>query len=144
LANKTEVAVEKLPDHIREIKNELYSVTMDLMSKTAERDGVLLECDDKKAELEDLNKNIVNIRMIKGKQLIDALEREKESLVRSLNYVFSQSLWDRFCLNLVADELAKANKKIYGNIDQPRNHQSTTTRSARAKGPNRTSTRTSA
>lgn len=59
LANKTEVAVEKLPDHIREIKNELYSVTMDLMSKTAERDAVLLECDDKKAELEDLNKNIV-------------------------------------------------------------------------------------
>jgi hypothetical protein len=74
LANKTEVAVENLPDHIRELKKEFYSVTIDLMSKTAERDAVLLNCDDRKAELEDLNKNITNIQTIKGMQLIDELE----------------------------------------------------------------------
>ena len=36
LANQTGVTVEKLPDHIQEMERE-HSVTMDLMSKTAER-----------------------------------------------------------------------------------------------------------
>lgn len=134
LANKTGVAVEKLPDHIQKMESELYSVTMDLRSKTSERDAVSRECDDKKVQLEDLNKSIANTQTIKGMQFIDALEKEKENLVRNLDYVISQLSWERFCRNLLADELAKANKKIYGNIDQSKNHQSTATNSARAKG----------
>jgi transcriptional regulator with XRE-family HTH domain len=134
LANKTGVAVEKLPGHIQEMERELYSVTMDLMSKTAKRDAVSREYDDKKVQLEDLNKNIANTQTIKGMQYIDALEKEKENLVRNRDYAISQWLWERFCRNLLADELAKANKKIYGNSDQSKNHQSTATRSARAKG----------
>jgi hypothetical protein len=111
-------------------------VTMDLMSKTAERDAVSREYDYKKVQLEDLNKNIAKTQTIKGMQFIDALEKEKEkeTLVRKLNYAISQWLWERFCRNFLADELVKANKKIYGNIDQSKNHQSTATKSARAKG----------
>jgi hypothetical protein len=118
LANKTGVAVEKLPDHIQKMERELYSVTMDLRSKAAERDAVSRECDDKKVQLEDLNKSIANTQTIKGMQFIDALEKEKENLVRNLDYVITQLSWERCCRNLLADELVKANKKIYGNIDQ--------------------------
>jgi hypothetical protein len=135
LAEKTGVAIEKLPDHIQEKTMELYSVTMDLSSKMAERDAVLQECDDKKVQLENLNKSIANTQTIKGMQfIIDALEKEKENLLRTLNYVISQLSWERFCRNLLADELGKAYKRIYGNIDQSKNHQSTATTSARAKG----------
>jgi hypothetical protein len=134
LVEKTGVAIEKLPDHIQKMERELYSVTMDLMSKTAERDAVSRECDDKKVQLEDLNKSIANTQTIKGMQFIAVLEKEKENLVRNLNYLISQLLWERCCRNLLADELVKANKKIYGNIDQSKNHQSKATRSARAKG----------
>jgi hypothetical protein len=59
--------------------------------------------------------------------------REKESLVRSLNYVYSEWQWERFCRDLIADELGKAHKKIYGNINQSQNHQSRATRSAQVK-----------
>jgi hypothetical protein len=54
-------------------------------------------------------------------QYIDSLEKEKETLVRNLDYAISLWLWERFCRNLLADELVKANKKIYGNIDQSKN-----------------------
>jgi hypothetical protein len=81
---------------------------MDLMSKTAERDAVPREYDDKKVQLEDLNKNIAKTQTIKGMQFIDSLEKEKETLVRK-----------RFRSNVLI---------------QSKNHQSTATRSARAKG----------
>jgi hypothetical protein len=100
----------------------------------AERDAVSREREDKKVQLEDLNKSIANTQTIKGMQFIDVLEKEKENLVGNLNYVISQLLWERFCRNLLADELGKANKKLYGNIDQSESHQSTATTSARAKG----------
>ena len=58
LADTTGVAIENLPHHIRELKRELYSLTIDLMSKKAERDAVSRECDQKKIQLEDLNKSI--------------------------------------------------------------------------------------
>jgi hypothetical protein len=103
------------------------------MSKTAERDAVSREYDDKKVQLEDLNKNIANTQTIKGMQFIDVLEKENEKLARNLKYVISQLLWERFCRNLLADELGKANKKLYGNIDQSKNHQSTATESPQAK-----------
>jgi hypothetical protein len=134
LVEKTGVAIEKLPDHIQKKRMELYSVTMDLSSKMAERDVVSREWDDKKVQLEDLNKSIANTQTIKGMQFIDVLEKEKENLVRNLSYVISQLSWERFCRNLLADELGKAYKRIYGNIDQSKNHQSTATTSARVKG----------
>lgn len=118
LANKTGVAVEKLPDHIQEMERELYSVTMDLMSKTAERDAVSREYDDKKVQLEDLNKNITKTQTIKGMQFIDALKKEKETLVRKLNYAISQWLWERFCRNFLADELGNANQKMVISINR--------------------------
>jgi hypothetical protein len=117
LADKTGVAIEKLPDHIQEMKRELYSVTMDLMSKTAERDSVSRECDEKKVQLEDLNKSIAKTQTTKEMQFKDALEKEKEKLARFLGYVISQLRWERFCRNLLAHELGEANKKLYGNID---------------------------
>jgi hypothetical protein len=133
LVEKTGVALEKLPDYIKELKWERFTLDIDLMSKKAERDAVSRECDAKKIQLEDLNKSIANIRTIKCMQFIDALEKEKENLAWNLKYVISQWSWERFCRNLLADELGKAYKKIYGNIDQSQNHQSRATRSARVK-----------
>jgi hypothetical protein len=117
LVEKTGVALEKLPDYIKEMKWELFTLNIDLMSKRAERDAVSRECDAKKIQLEDLNKSIANIQTIKCMQIIDALEKEKENLAWNLKYVISQWLWEKCCRNLLADELGKAHKKLYGNID---------------------------
>lgn len=51
LADKTGVAIEKLPDHIQEKKGELYSVTMELSVKSR-------ECDEKRVQLEELRKSL--------------------------------------------------------------------------------------
>jgi hypothetical protein len=115
LADTTGVAIEKLPDHIHETKRELYSVTVDLMSKTAERDAVSRECDEKKAQLEELSKSIAKTQTINGMQFKDVLRMDTQA--RALEYAILQWSWERFCRNRLAGELGKANKKLYGNID---------------------------
>jgi hypothetical protein len=115
LADKTGVAIEKLPNHIQKTKRELYSVTIDPMSKTAEKDAVSRECDEKKAQLEDLRKSIAKTQTINGKQFKDVLRMDTQA--RALEYAISQWSWERYCRNRLADELGEANKKLYGNID---------------------------
>jgi hypothetical protein len=131
LADKTGVAIEELPAHIQEAKRELYSVTIDLMSRKAERDAVSRECYEKKIQLEDLKKSVAKTQSIKCMQFEDSLRWDNQT--RFLKYAISQWSWESFCRNLLAEELGEANKKLYGNIDQVKNHQSTATKSAQAK-----------
>ena len=131
LADTTGIAIEKIPAHIQEAKRELYSTTIDLMSKKAERDAVSRECDQKKIQLEDLRKSIAKTQTIKCMQFYDALRWDNQT--RFLKYAISQWSWESFCRKCIAEELGEANKKLYGNIDQVKNHQSTATESPQAK-----------
>lgn len=85
------------------------------MSKTAERDAVSRECDEKKAQLEELSKSIAKTQTINGMQFKDVLRMDTQA--RALEYAILQWSWERFCRNRLAGELGKANKKLYGNID---------------------------
>lgn len=131
LADTTGIAIERLPAHIQEAKRELYSVTIEIVSRKAERDSVSRECDEKKIQLEDLSKSIAKTQTIKYMQFEDALRWDNQT--RFLEYAISQWSWESFCRNLLAEELGEANKKLYGNIDQVKNHQSTPTESSQAK-----------
>jgi hypothetical protein len=131
LADRTDVDVEKLSDYILERTRELFLVTNNLSRVKAERDATLRECDEKKIQLEDLNKSMAKTQTIKCMQFNDALRWDNQ--IRFLEYAISQWSWERFCRNRLAEELGEANKKLYGNIDQVKNHQSTATKSAQAK-----------
>ena len=114
LADTTGVAIENLPDHIRELKRELYSLTIDLMSKKAERDAVSRECDQKKIQLEDLNRSIAKAQTrqtIRNFRVSEGFE--KVSLLRALAYYIKQWTWEKNARAVLAYELAEANKSLY-------------------------------
>jgi chromosome segregation ATPase len=112
LADTTEVAIEKLPDHIQEIKRELYSVTIDLSSKKAEREQTLRECDEKKALLDELKRKIVQAsKELTNLQEIKALG--EDTLIRSLAYYITQWSWEKTAREILAHELGEAHKSLY-------------------------------
>lgn len=114
LANKTGVAVDKLPDHIQKMERKLYFVTMDLMSKVAERDAVSRVCDEKKVQLEDLSKGIAKAQTRQTiRNLRESEALEKVSLLRALAYYVKQWTWEKNARAILAYELAKANKSLY-------------------------------
>ena len=112
LADTTGVAIEELPYHIQETKRELYCVTIDLMSKRAEREQALKECDETKALLNELKRKKVHTsEELRNLQEIKALG--EDTLIRSLAYVFSQWSWEKTCRGILAHELGEANKSLY-------------------------------
>ena len=112
LAGTTGVAIEKLPDHIQETKRELYSVTIDVSSKKAEREQALRECDETKALLYELKREKVQTsKELTKLQEIKALG--EDTLIRSLSYYIGQWLWEKTAREILAHELAEANKSLY-------------------------------
>ena len=112
LADTTGVAIEKLPDHIQETKRELYSVTIDVSSKKAEREQALRECDETKALLYELKREKVQTsKELTKLQEIKALG--EDTLIRSLSYYIGQWLWEKTAREILAHELAEANKSLY-------------------------------
>ena len=99
LADTTGVAIEELPDHIQETKRELYCVTIDLMSKRAEREQALKECDETKALLNELKRKKVHTsEELRNLQEIKALG--EDTLIRSL-------AWEKTCRGILAHGLAE-------------------------------------
>lgn len=128
LANKTEVPVEDLPVHIEEMERKLQALTMAVLSKKEEEKEAVRKCNAAQTQLGD---SIAKAQTIKYMQFKDSLRWDNQT--RLLRYAISQWSWETFCRNLLAQELAEANRKLYGNFDQVKNHQSTATKSAHVK-----------
>lgn len=112
LADTTGVAIEKLPDHIQGTNRELYSVTIDLFSKKAEREQALRECDETKALLYELKrKKVQTSKELTNLQEIKALG--EDTLIRSLSYYIGQWLWEKTAREILANELGEAHKSLY-------------------------------
>jgi len=112
LAETTGVAIENLPDHIQELKKELYSVTIDLSSRKTQKEQALRECDETKALLDKLiRERIQSSKELTNLQEIKALG--EDTLIRSLAYCNSQWAWEKTCRGILAHELGEANKSLY-------------------------------
>lgn len=84
------------------------------MSKKAERDAVSRECNQKKIQLEDLNKGIAKVQTrqtIRNFRVSEGFE--KVSLLRALAYCIKQWTWEKNARAVLAYELAEANKSLY-------------------------------
>lgn len=94
LAETTGAATENLPDHIQELKKELYSVTIDLSSKKAQREQSVRECGETKALLDELLRERVQAsKELTNLQEIKALG--EDTLIRFLAYYIGQWSWEK-------------------------------------------------
>jgi hypothetical protein len=115
LVDKTGVAVEKLPEYIQEKKMELYSVTMDLVSKEAAKNALLQDIKRLQIQLEDTRKNLCKVQQV-VRSLLWTESFNKELMI---NYLMDQWAWEKCCRNILAGELVEANRKLYGSSKDP-------------------------
>ena len=112
LVDKTGVAVDRLSEYTQEKKMELYSVTMDLVSREAEKEAALQDIKRLGVQLEDLTKNLYKVQPDARTLQWRTEPFKKEQIVKVLAYIMNQWLWERCCRKILAQELAEANRKL--------------------------------
>jgi hypothetical protein len=112
LADRTGIAVEKLSEYIQEKKMEFYSVTMDLVSKEAEKEAALRDIKRLQIQLEDLRTNLFKVQQDARTLQWRTEPFKKEQIVKVLAHIMNQWLWERCCRKILAQELAEANRKL--------------------------------
>ena len=83
-------------------------MTMDLLSKKAERDEVSRQCNGR-VLLEGLEKNLRNAQT---RRVSESEALEKNSLQRALAYYVNEWSWEKFAHKFLAYEVAEAHKEI--------------------------------